>query len=43
MPDGIKRKLLNVSLANSLGWKAQTSLKNGLTITLQDINKKNLF
>ena len=43
MPDGIKRKLLNVSLANSLGWKAQTSLKNGLKITLQDINKKNLF
>ena len=43
MPDGIKRKLLNVSLANSLGWKAKTSLKDGLTITLQDINKKNLF
>ena len=43
MPDGIKRKLLNVDLANSLGWKAKTSLKDGLTITLQDINKKNLF
>ena len=43
MPDGIKRKLLNVNLANSLGWKAKTSLKDGLTITLQDLNKKNPF
>tara|TARA_A100001011_G_scaffold397140_1_gene497223 strand:- start:681 stop:1616 length:936 start_codon:yes stop_codon:yes gene_type:complete len=43
MPDGIKRKLLNVRLANSLGWKAKTSLKDGLTITLQDLNKKNPF
>tara|TARA_Y100000590_G_scaffold464055_1_gene632472 strand:+ start:1134 stop:2069 length:936 start_codon:yes stop_codon:yes gene_type:complete len=43
MPDGIKRKLLNINLANSLGWKAKTSLKDGLTITLQDLNKKNFF
>ena len=43
MPDGIKRKLLNVNLANSLGWKAKTSLKDGLTITLKDLNKKNFF
>ena len=40
MPDGIKRKLLNVNLANSLGWKAKTSLKDGITITLKDLNKK---
>ena len=43
MPDGIKRKLLNINLANSLGWKAKTSLKDGLTITLKDLNKKNFF
>tara|TARA_B100002052_G_scaffold113591_1_gene104677 strand:+ start:272 stop:1207 length:936 start_codon:yes stop_codon:yes gene_type:complete len=43
MPDGIKRKLLNVNLANSLGWKAKTSLKDGITITLKDLNKKNFF
>ena len=43
MPDGIQRKLLNVNLANSLGWRAKTSLKDGLKITLQDLNKKNLF
>ena len=36
MPDGIQRKLLNVNLANSLGWRAKTSLKDGLKITLQD-------
>ncbi len=43
MPDGIKRKLLNVRLASSLGWKAKTSLKDGLTITMQDLNKKKPF
>ena len=43
MPDGIKRKLLNVKLANSLGWKAKTNLKDGLKITLEDLNKKNFF
>ena len=43
MPDGIKRKLLNVNLANSLGWKAKTSLKDGITITLKDLNKKKFF
>ena len=43
MPDGIQRKLLNVNLAHSLGWRAKTSLYDGLKITLQDLNKKNLF
>ena len=43
MPDGIQRKLLNVNLANSLGWRAKTSLQDGLKITLQDLNKENLF
>ena len=31
-----KRKLLNVSLANSLGWKAKTSLMDGLKIILKN-------
>ena len=40
MPDGIKRKLLDVGLAKSLGWKAKTSLKIGLNLTVEDFSKK---
>ena len=36
MPDGIKRKLLNISLAKSLGWTAKTKLQDGLKITIKD-------
>ena len=36
MPDGIKRKLLNISLAKSLGWTANTKLQDGLKITIKD-------
>ena len=32
-PDGMPRKLLNVDLLSSLGWRAQTSLKEGLEQT----------
>lgn len=42
MPDGIKRKLLNISLAKSLGWRARTKLKEGLKITIQDFNSRKL-
>lgn len=31
-PDGTMRKLMDVSLINSLGWKGSTSLENGLAI-----------
>jgi len=34
-PDGTPRKLLDVSKINSLGWKAKTSLKQGITETYQ--------
>ena len=40
MPDGIKRKLLNIKLAKSLGWSAKTSLKNGIEITIKDFIKR---
>ena len=33
-PDGTPRKLLNVDKINSLGWKAETSLEDGLNKTL---------
>ena len=36
MPDGIKRKLLNINLAKSLGWTAKTPLKKGLALTVED-------
>ena len=42
MPDGIKRKLLNVNLARSLGWEAKTKLKDGLKITIQDFISRKL-
>ncbi|MDX3959085.1 GDP-L-fucose synthase [Aliarcobacter skirrowii] len=35
-PDGTPRKLLDVSKVNSLGWKAKTSLKDGLVKTYED-------
>ncbi len=32
-PDGVPRKLLDVSLMNSLGWKASVSIETGLVLT----------
>src|SRR5690606_24708316 len=34
-PDGTPRKFLNSDRISALGWHAQTSLKEGLTITCQ--------
>ncbi len=35
-PDGTPRKLLDVSLLNSLGWKAKTPLKEGISLAYHD-------
>ncbi len=37
---GTPRKLLDVSLAKKYGWKYKTSLKKGLSITIEDYLKK---
>ena len=42
MPDGIKRKLLNIKLAKSLGWRAKTKLNEGLKITIKDFIARKL-
>jgi len=36
MPDGTPRKLLDVSLLNSLGWRASTDFRDGLVLAYQD-------
>lgn len=38
-PDGTMRKLLDVSLLNSRGWKAKVALKAGLEIAYEDFKK----
>jgi GDP-L-fucose synthase len=38
-PDGMSRKLLDVSFLHSLGWKPKTSLKDGVRLTYQDFLK----
>lgn len=42
-PNGTMRKLLDVSLAKKYGWKYRTSLKKGLSITINDYLKRNLI
>ena len=38
-PDGMPRKLLDVSFLHSLGWRHKTSLKEGLHLTYKDFLK----
>ena len=41
-PDGTPRKLLNISVASSYGWRPKVSLKEGFLETYKDfINKIN--
>lgn len=40
-PNGTPRKLLDISLAKSYGWKPQYSLEDGLKLTIKDFLKKN--
>ena len=40
-PDGMKKKLLDSSIANNYGWKSKTSLERGFKITFNDFIKKN--
>ena len=40
-PDGVPRKLLDISIIKKMGWKAQTTLKNGLSIVIKDFLKNN--
>ena len=36
MPDGTPRKLLNCSLINKLGWKATTTLQQGIEMVVRE-------
>ena len=39
MPDGIMRKLLNIKIAKSYGWKPKINFNDGLDITVKDFLK----
>ncbi len=39
-PDGTPRKLLDVSALHALGWKAKTSLREGISASYQDFLKR---
>ncbi len=42
-PDGTPRKLLDVSRLASLGWKARTTLKEGIKLAYQDFSRNHLI
>lgn len=39
-PDGTPRKLLDVTILHSLGWKHKTSMKEGIAIAYEDFKRK---
>ena len=38
MPDGTKKKLLNISLLKKIGWKQKVGLEKGIRLTYSDFN-----
>ncbi len=42
-PDGVKRKLLNISLAKKYGWRPKTSLEQGIKLTLNYLKERSNF
>jgi GDP-L-fucose synthase len=42
-PDGAPRKLLDVSLMQSLGWTAKTKLREGVRVAITDFRSRNLI
>jgi GDP-L-fucose synthase len=40
-PDGTPRKLLDVSMINDLGWKATTTLRDGIRLAIADYRSRN--
>lgn len=41
MPDGVKRKLLNIKIAKSYGWKPKINFSKGLDLTVKNFLKSN--
>jgi GDP-L-fucose synthase len=41
-PDGTMRKVMDVSKIDGLGWKATTSLKDGISLTYKNFNSQNI-
>jgi GDP-L-fucose synthase len=41
-PDGTPRKLLDVSTINTLGWKAKTTLRDGVRLAIADYRSRHL-
>jgi GDP-L-fucose synthase len=40
-PDGTPRKLIDESMIHDLGWKAETSLREGIRLAIADYRSRN--